>query len=187
MKPLKKAILSSWIMLLVCFIIKLFGGNWFEIICKNEHFIQLCTFIDNNLVISDIIAYIIYIPSTYFLMLAMCLLPNPNKHQKLLLLITMSVIWATRYISSDIKFVGEIFMFIGMPMLIWRHEIRKSWYYGIIGFLLNLVFQLISILTRNLGVAILDDSILITLFLMIDYYFMIALYYLNIKCMKGEQ
>ena len=46
LKAIKRAIILCWVLLAVCFAIKLFGGNWFEIVCANEHFIKFCDFID---------------------------------------------------------------------------------------------------------------------------------------------
>lgn len=187
MKPIKKAIILCWIMLFACFLIKIFGGNWFEVICTNEHFIKACDFIDNRIVIKYIIAFIIYIPSTYFLMLSMCLLPNPNKFEKTIILSTMILIWFSQFISEYLKFFLEICMFISLPMFIWRKRIYKAWYYGILGFIMNFLFQILSLLTRNIGIQIVDDSTLLSLILMIDYYIMIALYYLYIKLFRKEK
>ena len=39
---LKRVIIVCWIALAICFGIKLFGGNLFEIMCNNENFIKVC-------------------------------------------------------------------------------------------------------------------------------------------------
>ena len=61
---LKRAIISCWVILVVCFIIKLFGGNFFAIVCNDEKFIKVCEFI-NNSVIKYIIYYLLFL-FTYF-------------------------------------------------------------------------------------------------------------------------
>lgn len=38
----------SWILLIVCLIIKLFGGNWFELNTENSNFIQFCLYVENK-------------------------------------------------------------------------------------------------------------------------------------------
>ena len=58
---LKRAIILCWILLIICFIIKLCGGNYFNIMCNNENFIRFCNFIENS-----IIKYIIYLFSFIF-------------------------------------------------------------------------------------------------------------------------
>ena len=61
---LKRAIIACWVILIVCFIIKLFGGNFFNIISNNERFIQLCKFIDNTW-LYYVVGYINYIFAGY--------------------------------------------------------------------------------------------------------------------------
>ena len=47
-KYIKRVIIVCWVALAICFVIKLFGGNFFQIICENETFIAICEFCDNN-------------------------------------------------------------------------------------------------------------------------------------------
>ena len=48
-KYLKRVITVAWIALALCFVIKLFGGNLFEIVCHNETFIAICNYADSHL------------------------------------------------------------------------------------------------------------------------------------------
>ena len=65
---LKRVIIVCWIALAICFGIKLFGGNLFEIMCSNENFIKVCNYADNHfwadVLISGVICYI----QLYFLL-----------------------------------------------------------------------------------------------------------------------
>ena len=45
---LKRAINLCWFLLFVCFIIKIFGGNFFNIVCEKENFVKLCNYIDSR-------------------------------------------------------------------------------------------------------------------------------------------
>ena len=47
-KFIKRVIIGAWITLALCFVIKLFGGNFFNIICENENFIAVCNYADNH-------------------------------------------------------------------------------------------------------------------------------------------
>lgn len=189
MKAIKRAIIICWIMLIVCFIIKLVGGNWFEIICDNKHFINVCSYIDNHLVLKYIIAVITYLPSLFFVIISCSLLPNPNKKQAFIILIVLIIVWSTNFISVLIKSILEAIMIITLPIILnsvkWfvdePKSFKKTWFLGIIGYAFIVVFQLLSLITRNIGIKVVDDNTLITLILMIDYYIMVALYYLYIK------
>ena len=55
----KTLITACWIVLICCFIVKLLGGNWFEIACNNEKFIAFCNTYKNT-IIEYIIGFITY-------------------------------------------------------------------------------------------------------------------------------
>lgn len=55
---LKRVILVSWVTLLICFTLKLIGGNIFYIVCENERFKQVCDFVDNNLIVKYFVGII---------------------------------------------------------------------------------------------------------------------------------
>ena len=69
LKAIKRAIILCWILLAVCFAIKLFGGNWFEIVCANEHFIKFCDFIDKAY-INYPLSCVFYITSNFFFIIS---------------------------------------------------------------------------------------------------------------------
>lgn len=198
MKAIKRAIILCWVMLIVCFIIKLIGGNWFEIICNNEHFIYICNYIDEHLILSYFIAFPVYIIPTFFLVLSCCMLPKPNWKQFLIIIIFLIIVWASQFIAMLVKMICEVIIFVTLPFIIrlisvgkseWKTALKKTWYLGIIGCILNLTFQVISLITKNIGIKVVDDNTLISLILMIDYYIMIALYYLYVilKNKKEQQ
>lgn len=190
MRAVKRTILLCWIMLIVCFIIKLFGGNWFEIICDNEHFISVCKYIDTHWIVSYFIGFLLYVSSTFFVMLATCRIYKPSKKQTILILLVLTAVWFSQFISLFIKMLVEILMFLLLPFFVksvevgfknWKSTIKNTWQLGIIGCALTYAFQIISLITRNVGIDFVDNSFLITYILMIDYYIMIAIYYLYIK------
>lgn len=188
MKAIKRAIILCWIMLIMCFVIKLVGGNWFDIICTNEHFIKICSYIDNHLILSDIIGVIIYVIVGYFVFKAMSNVLKTNIQQKLYIVLCLAFIWSFTLWNTIIKLIVELFGFIISPYIInilnketKPNALKRTWYRGILGYVLILVFQLISLLTKNVGIKITDDSFLITNILFIDYYIMATLYCLYIK------
>ena len=189
MRPIKRAIILCWIMLVACFIIKLFGGNWFEVVCTNEHFSNLCRFIDNNVVLRSIVGFILYVPSTFLVLVSSSFLTKPNKKQLLFLILFVSSVWCLNFIDNTIKGIVEFVMILISPILVklfdkncgFANIIKNRWYYGIVANVIVLVFQMISLIIRNVGIKVTHDSLLITSILMIDYYIMVLLYYLYIK------
>lgn len=193
MKAIKITIILCWIMLIVCCIIKLIGGNWFEIICNNEHFNNICDFIDNRIILNSIIGLLIYVFIGYFIFRAMANILKTNKYQKLYIIICLCIVWAFNFWNIFIKSVVEIVAFIISPYIINKidketrtHAFKHTWYRGILGYILIFVFQYISLFIRNVGIKITDDSFLITVILSIDYYIMVTLYCLYIKIKVKE-
>lgn len=192
MKPVKRAIILCWIMLVACFILKLFGGNWFEVICTNEHFIYICDFIDSHLILKYIIALFVYTIPSFFIILCCSKLPNPNKKQCIIIMTSLLIVWLSQFVSIATKSILEFINTIIIPIVLNFDKnnkiisLKKSWYKGFIGYALIFIFQFISFITKNIGLVIVHDNMLISAILLIDYYIMIALYYLYIKLIKGE-
>ena len=82
--PYGLIITISWIALILCLIIKLFGGHWFELWLNNDKFISFCEFVDNTQWFKMILACIICVATTvpvYIIML------NDNKPKLYILII----------------------------------------------------------------------------------------------------
>jgi hypothetical protein len=179
-------------MLVACFAIKLFGGNWFEVVCTNEHFSNFCEYVENNRAVYVPFSLFVYIIPTLFVILSVCNKPKPNKEELLFFLISLLVIRLSRYISTDLKSVLELLFILLVPFILdfvytkdIKNSFKKNWYRGIVGNALVLLFQTISLLTKNVGLKLLNDNLVVTYILLIDYYIMITLYYLYIK-LKSE-
>lgn len=196
MKPIKRAIALCWIMLVACFIVKLFGGNWFEVVCTNEHFIMVCDFIDNNKFLWCVVGISTYITSSSLIIFSCLKSGNKlNKTNKALVFLCLAICWSSQFISSIFKCFIEILAIIALPIIlnVWNSkeklkEIKNVWYYGIICACVTFGFQAISFITRNIGIVIVDDSTLLSLILLIDYYIMSFLFYLHSKLLReGEK
>ena len=183
-------------MLVACFVIKLFGWNWFEIVCTNEHFSNLCEFIETNKVAYWFLSYFVYTIPTYFIILSICQRPNPNRKQTIATIISLSLVWVNVIYSPELKNTLEILFVLIVPILFLKMEekdkgilrcIKERWYYGIIGYLILLAFQIISLITKSVSLGWLNDNLVVTFILLFDYYIMIVLYYLYIKIKKGEK
>lgn len=195
MKPIKRSIILCWIMLVACFAIKLFGGNWFEIVCTNEHFSNICRIVDNNKIIWCIVSYSTYITSSSIIIFACS--KNKYKLKKSTVFFVFScltICWLSQFISISVKTILELLAILFIPTILsvlYTSErksvvLKKVWYRGILCAIITFGFQAISFITRNVGIVIVDDSTLISLILLIDYYIMSILFYLHFKATKME-
>jgi hypothetical protein len=177
-------------MLVACFAIKLFGGNWFEIVCTNEHFSLFCDFVDKKPIIQHIIAFVVYFVSTFLIMISSSRQTNPKTNQKVFLFISISLIWFSKFSSMYLKTILEMSFFLFCPFLLnfaikrkkaKRKDFFKEILFGVFGIFLTWCFQIISLVVKNIGVSFVGNDTFLALILMIDYYIMIVLYYLYTK------
>jgi hypothetical protein len=190
----KTLINSCWVVLICCFILKLLGGNFFEIMCNNNIVIKICNFIDKTflLYIFNFLCYYIAAIFYYKAILKENKLIGKNKliHLftlalyiiKLFIQIILTKNFDLNKITLIVLIIDTIFMIL--PILIINVKLYKR---AIIGYLLVLIFQIISMITRNLGIHFAVNSTLLVAIFSIDYYIMIILYYLySTKTEKKE-
>ena len=172
--PYGLIILISWIALIICLIVKLFGGNWFELWLENDNFIKFCEFVDNTQWLKMVLAFIIGIFTTYPLM---CLIYNV-KYYKGLWVVLYIIIMILKSLSSWYFKIGsyiiDLLILIIIPMII-----TKNWKRPIIVNILTMALQLLTILIRNVNSGLNAADTFIEQFLIkIDYYLVLILLYL---------
>lgn len=176
-------IISCWVVLIACFLIKIFGGNWFEIICENQNFINACEWLDNNLIVRAIIYAIFYFASSSLIMLSQLKYTITEKKALpiILSILGLSII-RQLYESREVDLIMDLVILIGIPLIIKIIEnkaIKLNDVLRIIcGVVLVFVFQLVSQIVKDVNIVYVDEYSLVFFILNIDYYIMIALYYL---------
>lgn len=180
-KIVKRMIVLCWLSLIGCFLIKVFGGNYFEIVSTNEKFINVCKWIDGNFV-KEIIRFA-FANLCFYIYTCSIMRNKMNKKQLIIFEIAMILMTVAKYINSNIGFIADCVTMLAVPLVFsgWK------WKNTLLGFGLINAFQIISLITRNLGVSILEAPMLIELILQIDYYIMLVLYYLYAVKLKGEK
>jgi hypothetical protein len=177
-KILRNTIIVFWLLLFSCFIIKIFGGNLFEIAIESERVIKMCNFIDKYPIIHYGLNYISYL--FVMTMLTKSLINfKVKKYHKYIWILIFLIINSLRFINVYLGMALDIIYLI-MASYIYNHMIYK----GVIGNISIVVFQIISVFTRNLGIDVVVTSSLIELILCVDYYIMIILYYLYSRVRK---
>lgn len=169
-------IVVSWVVLIACLIIKLFGGNWFELGTENTKFIEFCNFVDNAMWLKISLGSIIYLITT--LPVLCCILNRPRLDLKLhLLFIPLMVIKTiTSWYILWLSFVLDLLIIIILPLIICRF---KNWRKVIIANLLVMAFQLLTIGIRNISIDFnIGNTFLEQSIIQVDYYIMVLLFYL---------
>ena len=182
---LKRMIIICWVILFVCFIIKIFGGNFFNIVCTNTRFANICAYVDKAVWIQYIIGCI-----STFLLHSMYLLAISKKlwfSKKDLLFVVPSILIGVglRLINNIVGYFVDVWQYFLLPLFI-ENKFHKNVYVRRIalGFVLTFIFQVISLLVKNIGLKIITNgSFLIASIYAIDVFIMSLLYYLysNVK------
>lgn len=174
---LKRAIISCWVILIVCFIIKLFGGNFFAIVCNDEKFIRVCDYIENSFV-----KYIIYYLLFMFTYFNFFIIVNPMGTIKskyiFVYIFYCTILWLIKLLfevlDMDNLIVYNIFTccFTYLILILYTKKYKNS----LIIIIYDFILAIVSVITKNIGLSnILTDSFLITIIFSIDYYIMLLL------------
>ena len=179
---LKRVIVVCWIALAVCFGIKLFGGNLFEIMCENENFIKVCEYADNHFWVRYIMGLLNAIVSIYFFILAVCGKIKYTKTQLIILCVSMPVCNFIKMCHTMIGLICDVCQMILLPSLfIFMDKTdKKRLIWVFVGNILLFIFQTISLFVKNLQFGILVDTnnVVTNTIFSIDVILMVVLYYL---------
>ena len=170
-------LILCWASLLFYTLLKIAFGYYVEIMVNSDNFIKFCNYIDNHYFLKGIVASLVcYVMlSIYYKALL------PHKDVNKLFLIIFSVVSAYLcLLHSVISISFDVIKFLIVPIVLdfnnFKSKPFKLILTCIIGYAINLAFQVISAFTRNLSIVVLQDSSMISLILSIDVFIMLELY-----------
>jgi hypothetical protein len=174
---LKRVIVVCWIALAICFGIKLFGGNLFEIMCNNENFLKVCEYADNHFLAKYLIYFAQCFIQQYFFTLAIIQEIKMKRWQLSITIITVFVGVFIKLLNTQIGFVFDIWQAIVMPAVFSIKNPKRHWNIILANFLI-IIFQLISMFVKNVNsIVVPNEGVLVASIFLIDVLLMILLYY----------
>jgi hypothetical protein len=175
-----------WVALIAFWCLKLFGGNWFEIMVENENFIKFSELVQNT--------WLKYLVSLFTIGIAKYFTYGAISQKfvfkgKSLVLVLVGIIstWAiANFIPFEFASFSSWFGYIFY--ILFAVIYQKGWkrIYGILAIIFEFAFSTISLLVRNIPLYVLDNYLMI-LVLIIDVNIMIILYYLYSNLIKLEE
>ena len=183
---LRRVIIISWITLALCFVVKIFGGNFFEIMCENPNYKALCEYADTHLWLKYLLFVVSSIISISLYLLAIIKEYKFTLYQWYIFLPTILISSFIKLYNNKIGLICDFWIMFVLPFMFSKFKL-KSILSIFIAFLLNLSFQVVSLLTKNLSLGFVDDSTFIGLIYMIDLYIMCLLYYLYRNYKKEKE
>jgi hypothetical protein len=179
----KITIVLCWVSLVAFWCLKIFGGEFFEIMVENENFIKFSELVQNTW-LKYLLSFITVVGGNY-LMFGAIAQKFLFKGKDLIVVIAMLIsIWAVSNFVP-LEFLGLGFWYGYALLIIFGIITQKGWKkcFGIIAILLQFAFTSISMVTRNIPLQV-SENYLVVLILIIDLYIMYGLYYLYSNLIK---
>lgn len=178
-------ITTCWCLLIVCLVIKLFGGNWFELMSTNEKFNSFCNYVESTMWLKMIIACIIYLISGYFIIST--ILNKKMKTKEFIIFYPLMILKSIlNWYLPIISFILDLFILLGLTTIL-NHKFKRN----IICYIMIFALQFITIIFRNLSYGIgqfnFGNNFIEQLLIQIDYYIMIILWFLYTFKRKEEK
>lgn len=163
---LKRMITLCWVLLGICFVVKIFGGNFFAFVGDSE----VVRYIESNYVLLTIVQFVFYFAQSYLYLTSVIKGKTVLKIVVTVLLFTLKALLIIDEVFITISMIAETLILIFLPIIF-----KCKWYNSIIMYLLLMLFQLISLFTKNIGIISFPDTTLVGYVYMIDYYIMLLL------------
>lgn len=181
----KITIVLCWLSLFDFWAIKIFGGNWFEIMVENENFIKFSNAVQNTW-LKYLSSFITIFIARYFTFGAICqkfVFKGKTLFFVLAMIISMWVV--VNFI--DIPFLNMWYAYILIATFAVFYQKKWKKLYGLLAIAFDFIFSTVSILTRNIELQIITDY-LVGYILLIDMNIMYFIYYLysNLLRLKKE-
>lgn len=179
----KVLIISCWVLLVLALVAKLAGANIFNIAVNNKRFIDLCNWLDSNLIVKYIVYAIISLILNSFCILAILGQRFYTKIQALIfipIIIFMSIMaWYSKVTNTILGFV------IYLLPIIW---LKKRWYRCLIGIAIIYSYELLALLIRNIAqLTLYEENSIIAIVMQIDTLIMSVLYYLHSNALEHKK
>lgn len=171
------AIVLCWLSLFSFWALKIFGGNFFEIMVENENFLKFSQAVQNTW-----LKYLVSFITTMFGNIIMFGAISQKfffKGKELLFtIIAITSIW---FVSNFIplSFISLPFWYGYFVIIVYGIIKQKGWrrIYGVFAIFLQFAFTSLSMIVRNVNLNVVTDYLMIMI-LLIDMYIMYILYYL---------
>ena len=187
-KVLHCSIYLSWIILVVCCIIKVFGGNWFTL---NHTSTWLEEHVLAQIFISIATNYILF--NLYYLAICQKVHFNWWIHLALFIYFIAIILIKIFLIPTNLYFVLDLISnFIVPALLVFKcigrpiHKHKRDYFRIIIAFCLNCGFQSISVIVRDVSVDVVVTNLLVQLVMTIGVFIMLVIYWLYSLYYKKE-
>lgn len=181
---IKITIIICWVSLVAFWLLKIFGGNLFEIMVENENFLKFSELVQNSWLKYLVSFFTIFVAHYLFLGASCQEFIFKGKKLAIIILSIISVWLVSNFLPKSFCLYLPIYYgYLVQFVLCFIFQTGKKKYLGALVFILESAFSFISFFIRNIPIHIISEYSM-GLILSIDLYIMIALYYLYSNLLK---
>lgn len=171
----KITIIICWVSLIGFWLLKIFGGNFFEIMVENENFLKFSDLVQHTWV--KYLYSLISMSVSNYLIFGAVLQKFVFKGKELIyVFFSVLSMWAVvNFVNVPI--LTMIYGYLPIIVSGFLFHSGKKKILGILAIILELLFSTISILVRNIDMVI-SSNYLISIIMSIDMYLMALIYYM---------
>lgn len=179
----KRALMTCVIMLFISILLKLFGSNIFDLNTNIEVLNKIDKVIMDSTLLSFVYSFILLFINGYMVCLISTKIGNIKRYILPLTLVCVTSIVSKAFIN--LNFLSFLIDTIGLLLVcIYVTNDLKIVKEYILVFILNVIYQILSLFIRDLGFHLSSYGVTISTLLMLDYYIMIFITYFYLK--KGD-
>lgn len=169
-----QTIVICWIALFSFWAVKLFGGNFFEILVENENFVKFSELVQSTW-LKNFLSLITTFIGNFLIFSAISQKIKYNLKDTIIISLLIISMWFV--VNFVPNFLGLSFWYGYFLILIFSFLYQKGnkRFLGFLAIILDIVFCTISMLIRNQNLNIMSNYML-TVIMSIDLYIMYALY-----------
>lgn len=174
-KIYRRLIILCWVVLVFYLLMKLLFGYTLEIVCNNARILAICNFVDNNIIANYIVSSIFCFVMLYFYYGAIVKKVKLGKKELIILISTTLIANLIYHIPYIGNILSDITKFYIAPMIMLGKFKWKNLLICFIAYLLNFVFQIISLITSGTKIGSIQNSMLINMVFSIDVIIMLII------------
>lgn len=175
---------SCWFMLFLVWLITIISNKYIVITCQNEKFIEICSFIDNNVYLTLILKFAMYYLE-WILIIYAILKERLFKYKPIIISILIICFWIIKVLFSNIIIINYIDFIMIIPLIIFK---PKQWLRTIFRLIITFIFTFISSIIKSVCFTEINPNNLpsiVVIIYSIDIYIMCYIYYLY-SLKKGD-
>ena len=160
--------------LLLCWVLKLWGGVVFDFVVTNQTMVDICYFIENS-VVQYIIYWVFYMLSNYLCLGILSSKKSYGKRNTIIFVIIWTIMFSFNFFSPTIKTILDFIVFPLIAILVYK----TKWWKAILWMLCIVLTQIVLMQIRNGDYTLYSYNFIAGFLMQIDYYIVLIVLFIR--------